>query len=176
MSTTGTEPAEIDPAAETPEEHAAEGVSELEAARREASDNWDKYLRAVAETDNVRKRSARDVENAHKFATERFATDLLPVADSLTMALDAATRSGQTELATGTEATLKLLLQAFERHGIGVVDPLGEPFDPQLHEAMTMAPAPAAEPGSVIEVVQRGYTLNGRLLRPARVVVAAEPG
>ena len=146
----------------------------LAAAEAKAAENWDRYLRAVAEADNVRKRAARDVEQARKFAVERFAGDLLAVADSLAMGLDAADGADSTRLREGTEATLKLMHQVFERFGIQSLDPHGEPFDPELHEAMTMQPAPEAEPGSVLTVIQRGYTLNGRLLRPARVIVAAE--
>jgi len=139
-----------------------------------ADENWDRYLRAAAELENVRKRAARDVENAHKFAIERFATDLLAVCDSLEMALAADDASSEA-LREGSEATLKQLSTVLQRFGVEAVDPEGEPFDPALHEAMTMQPSDSVEPGSVIAVFQKGYALNGRLLRPARVVVAAEP-
>ncbi len=155
-------------------ERGADAVA-LEEAERKASENWDKYLRAVAELENVRKRAARDTENAHKFAVERFAKDLLQVADSLAMGLDAADSTDADKLKEGTEATLKLLHQVFARFSVVELDPLGAPFDPEFHEAMTMQPSADAEPGSVLMVVQRGYTLNDRLLRPARVVVASEP-
>jgi len=137
-------------------------------------ENWDKYLRAAAELENVRKRAARDVEKAHKFALERFAADLLAVCDSLEMALAAEGTPSVESLQEGSEATLKLLGAVMQRFGIEQLDPQGEPFDPNLHEAMTMQPSEGAEPGSVITVFQKGYALNGRLLRPARVVVAAE--
>lgn len=160
----------------------ADGVDEeltieqkLVDAEAKASDNWDKYLRSVAELDNVRKRASRDVENAHKFAVEKFANDMLAVVDSLAMGLDAADSGSTDKLREGSAATLKLLLQTFERFGISELDPHGEPFDPQFHEAMTMQPSADAEPNTVLMVVQRGYLLNGRLLRPARVVVAAAP-
>ena len=136
--------------------------------------NWEKYLRAAAELENVRKRAARDVENAHKFALERFATELLAVRDSLEMGLAAGEDADVESLRRGKEATLNLLTTVMERFGVEEVDPQGEPFDPALHEAMTMQPSADVEPGSVLTVFQKGYALNGRLLRPARVVVAAE--
>ena len=147
---------------------------ELAALKAQAEENWDRYVRAAAELENVRKRAERDVANAHKFALERFAGDLLAVCDSLDMAL--ATEGDPTveSLQEGTEATLKLLISILERFGVEVLDPHGEPFDPTFHEAMTMQPSADAEPGSVLTVFQKGYALNGRLLRPARVVVAAE--
>ncbi|MEO1203111.1 MAG: nucleotide exchange factor GrpE [Pseudomonadota bacterium] len=154
---------------------AGDPVDALAEAERKASEHWDKYLRAVAELDNVRKRAQRDVEKAHKFAIERFAGDLLSVADSLSMGIEAAGDGTVDSLREGSEATLKLLNQVFERFGVEAIDPEGEPFDPERHEAMTMQPSHDVEPGSVLAVVQRGYSLNGRLLRPARVIVAAAP-
>jgi len=147
--------------------------SELQAKVQE---NWEKYLRAAAELENVRKRAARDVENAHKFALERFASELLAVRDSLEMGLATGEDADAESLRQGKEATLKLLTTVLERFGVEEVDPLGEPFDPALHEAMTMQPSDELEPGSVLTVFQKGYALNGRLLRPARVVVVAEGG
>jgi molecular chaperone GrpE len=140
-----------------------------------ADENWDKYLRAVAELDNVRKRAQRDIDNARKFALERFAGELLAVRDSLELGLTAAENADVAALREGSEATLKLLTSAMQQFGIAEIDPLGEPFDPQVHEAMTVQPSAEAEPGSVLTVFQKGYSLNGRLLRPARVVVATEP-
>ena len=160
------------------EETAGETASDsdpLAEAEAKAEENWDKYIRAAAELDNVRKRAARDVENAHKFALERFAGDLLAVCDSLEMANATEGDASVESLKEGSEATLKLLLTTLQRFGIEEVNPEGEPFDPTLHEAMTMQPSPDVEPGSVLTVFQKGYSLNGRLLRPARVVVAAEP-
>lgn len=141
----------------------------------QAQENWDKYLRAAAELDNVRKRAARDVEHARKFALERFSTELLAVRDSLEAGLTAADQADAAALQEGSEATLKLLAKVMGQFGVEELDPLGEPFDPNFHEAMTMQPSAEMEPGSVLIVVQKGYTLNGRLLRPARVVVAAAP-
>ena len=148
---------------------ATDALAELQA---KAAENWDKYLRSAAELDNVRKRAARDVENARRFALERFAGEILGVLDSLEMGIAAGTDAGAEALLDGSQATLKLLTTTMENFGISELDPLGEPFDPEYHEAMTMQPSADAEPGSVLTVYQKGYTLNGRLLRPARVVVA----
>jgi molecular chaperone GrpE len=156
---------------------AGQGASEdpLAELQAKADENWDKYLRAAAELENIRKRAERDVANAHKFALERFATDLLAVCDSLEMAQVAEKDASIESLMEGNEATLKLLGTVLRRFGIEELDPQGEPFDPNLHEAMTMQPSDTVEPGSVLNVFQKGYALNGRLLRPARVVVASEP-
>ena len=146
----------------------------LAAAQARAEENWDRYLRTSAELENVRKRAARDVENAHKYALERFGKELLAVRDTLEMGLAAADGASIESLIEGKQATLKLLTTVLQQFGIEEVDPLGEPFDPELHEAISMQPSGDAEPGSVMSVVQKGYTLNGRLLRPAMVIVAAE--
>ena len=154
---------------------APEGDAALAELKALADENWDKYVRAAAELENVRKRASRDVENAHKFALERFCSELLAVRDSLEMGLAAADKADAHSLLEGKKATLKLLTAIMERFGVVELDPQGEPFDPQEHEAMTMQPSADVEPGSVLSVFQKGYALNGRLLRPARVVVAAEP-
>ena len=159
-------------AAENDADAAADPLAELQAT---ADENWDRYLRAAAETENVRKRAARDVENARKYALENFGRDLLAVKDSLEMGIQAADKADVDALLAGKEATLKLLTTTLERFGIEELDPEGEPFDPELHEAMTMQPSEDMEPGSVLQVIQKGYSLNGRLLRPAMVVVAAQP-
>ena len=148
----------------------------LAAAQAKAEEYQDRYLRAVAESENVRKRAARDVENARRYALENFGRDLLAVKDSLEMGIQAAESADVSALLEGKEATLKLLATTLERFGITELDPAGEPFDPEFHEAMSMQPSTDAEPGSVLTVVQKGYLLNGRLLRPAMVVVAAEAG
>ena len=147
----------------------------LAAAQKKAEENWNSYLRAVAELDNVRKRHARDLDNAVKFGLEKFAADLLEVRDSLEMGLEAGEKADVRSLLAGKEATLRLLKKAFDKQGIVEINPLGEPFDPQLHEAMAMQESASAEPNSVLQVVQKGYQLNGRLLRPARVIVARAP-
>lgn len=157
---------------------ASEGVeAELAAAREKAEDNWNQYLRAVAELENTRKRAARDVEQARRFAIERFAADLLAVKDSLEMGLNAASDANDKAdaLVEGTEMTLKQLNQVFDKFGITEMDPKGEKFDPELHEAMATQPSTEAEPDTVLTVVQKGYLLNGRMLRAARVLVARKP-
>lgn len=151
----------------------AELRASLEAAEARALESRDLYMRALAELENVRKRASRDVEQAHKYAVDRFANDLVGVKDSLELGLIAA---GDVEtLKAGTDATLKLLKKAFEKAGVIELDPLGEPFNPELHEAMAMMPSAEHVPDSVTQVVQKGYQLNGRLLRPARVIVARAP-
>jgi molecular chaperone GrpE len=148
--------------------------SELATLRQESEAHRNDYLRAVAEMDNTRKRAQRDIEAAHRFGIERFAMDLLEVRDSLELGIAAgASREGD-PLLEGMQATLRQLDRAFEKAGITVVDPAGEAFDPDFHEAMTTREAPEAAPGSVLDVFQKGYLLNGRLLRPARVVIARE--
>jgi len=137
--------------------------------------NWDRYLRAAAEVENVRKRAVRDVSQARKYAIESFGRDLLAVVDSLEMGLAAADSANAESLLQGNKATLKLLMTTLERFGVVLLDPEGEPFDPELHQAISMQTSQTVEPGSVLKVIQKGYSLNGRLLRPASVVVAAEP-
>lgn len=145
----------------------------LAAAEAKALEHKDLYIRALAELENVRKRAARDIEQAHKFAVDRFANDLMAVKDSLELGVDAA---GTVDaLRAGSEATLKLLAKAFEKAGVVEIDPQGEMFNPELHEAMVSQPSAEHVPNSVMQVVQKGYQLNGRLLRPARVIVAREP-
>jgi len=163
---------EVEVEAEAPEE-VAEPEDELAAAQAKGDENWERYVRASAEVENIRKRASRDVENAHKFALERFGKDLLTVKDTLEMGL-AVEGATVESLIEGSNATLKLLGTTLERFGIVEVDPAGEPFDPELHEAISMQPSDTVEPGSVAIVVQKGYTLNGRLLRPAMVIVASE--
>jgi molecular chaperone GrpE len=141
-----------------------------------AKNHWEQYLRAVAELDNVRKRAQRDIEAANRYGLEKFAAELLPVRDSLELAVQNAGRADAKSLREGQEATLQLLSKALEKLGVTVIDPLGEPFDPARHEAMMAQDSATAEPNSVLQVVQPGYELNGRLLRPARVIVARAPG
>lgn len=157
------------------EEAEAAVLAELAALREQAAANHDRYLRAVAELDNVRKRAARDVENARRYGLERLAQALLPVIDSLEAGLASAEQASAESLLDGKKATMRLLNSALEQVGIKEVDPHGEPFDPALHEAMAMAPSEDAEPGTVVEVFQKGYSIHDRLLRAARVMVAKEP-
>lgn len=169
----GDNPEHEGPEAEAAAEGGEPDPAELQAR---ADENWEKYLRAVAEADNIRKRAARDVENARKYALERFISELLAVRDSLEMGLAAAEGADADSLLEGSQATLKQLASTMERFGVEEVDPQGEPFDPERHEAMTMQPSREVEPDTVLTVYQKGYLLNGRLLRPARVVVAAPDG
>jgi molecular chaperone GrpE len=142
----------------------------LQKAEREVADLRDAWLRARADTENVRKQSAADVGKAHKYAIERFASNLLPVADALqqSLAVDNATND---QLRAGVELTLKELLAAFSRAQIEAIDPVGEKFDPHLHQAMQMVDS-SEPPGTVVQVYQKGYLLNDRVLRPALVTVA----
>lgn len=156
-----------DPAASDPEDA-------LAAAEAKAAEHWERYLRAAAEVENVRKRAARDVEKARRFALERFARELLAVIDGLEMALASSENATVESLLEGSQATLKLLGATMERFGIEVVDPEGEPFDPDWHEAISVQESDKVEPGSVVTVIQKGYSLNGRLLRPAMVIVSAD--
>ncbi|MGH8283978.1 MAG: nucleotide exchange factor GrpE, partial [Gammaproteobacteria bacterium] len=155
---------------------ATDQVAELRAAladaQQQATQNRDGYLRVAAELDNLHKRSQRDLENAHKFALERFLQELLPVKDSLEIGIAAADTSTN-GLKQGMEMTLKLLATVFERFGISEVNPAaGEAFNPEQQDAMAMQASIEVEPGTVLQTVQKGYLLNGRLLRPARVIVA----
>ncbi|MEZ5499414.1 MAG: nucleotide exchange factor GrpE [Steroidobacteraceae bacterium] len=149
--------------------------SELAASEERARGHWEQYLRAAAELDNVRKRAQRDVEQAHKFGAERLAQELLPVKDSLDLAIANADKADVAALVAGQAATAKLLEQALQRCDVVTIDPHGEPFDASVHEAVLAQPSSDVEPNTVLSVVQRGYQLRGRLLRPARVIVAKAP-
>ena len=136
----------------------------------------DQVLRSLAEMENVKRRATRDIENAHKFAVEKLLSDLFPVVDSLEKAVETAEQTeGAQPIAEGVALSLKLFVDTLAKSGVEQIDPLGEPFDPQVHEAMTMVPNPAAEPNSVMDVMQKGYLLNGRLVRAAKVIVAKAP-
>jgi molecular chaperone GrpE len=148
----------------------------LETAEAAAGAAREQYLRSMAELENVRKRAERDVQNAHRYALERFAGELLNVRDTLELAVKSAASADARSLAEGQEATLRLLAKAFEKFDIVRIEPAGAAFDPGLHEAVLMQESAEAAPGTVLQVVQCGYQLNGRLLRPARVTVARAPG
>ena len=143
-----------------------------EAVEAELAKVKDQLLRTIAESENIRRRASRDVENAHKFAVEKLLNDLFPVLDSLEKAVETATQTtGAEAIAEGVELSLKMFVSTLEKSGVAQIDPLGEPFDPQHHEAMAMVPNPDAEPNSVMEVMQKGYLLNERLVRAAKVIV-----
>ena len=151
--------------------------AELEKAQAAAQENWQATLRATAELDNTRKRLERDVENAHKFAMERFVSELVPVIDSLEMGLAAASEEGAdlAKVREGTKLTLKMLLDTINKFGVEPVNPEGEDFNPEYHQAMSLLESDEHKANSVINVMQKGYILQGRLIRPAMVVVAKTP-
>ena len=144
---------------------------QLEEAQSKAEKHWELYLSAQAETENARRRAEKDVESAHKFGLEKFAMELLGVKDSLELGLSANDTDAE-KLKEGTALTLKMLTQVMEKFNIAVIDPVGEAFDPNLHQAMTTQPSTEYAPNTVISVMQKGYLLNDRLLRPAMVIVA----
>jgi molecular chaperone GrpE len=161
--------------AEIVEELLAEDqLSETEELQEQVSKANDQVLRVQAEMQNVRRRVERDVENAHKYALDKFTAELLPVVDNLERALSTidAADDAQKAVATGLELTLKSFFDVLGRFKIDVVDPAGQPFDADLHQAVSMVPNPDLEPNTVMDVFQKGYTLNGRLVRPAMVVVS----
>ena len=170
-------------ASEAPEENtvdeAAEDSSEarIEALEVELSQARDLALRAQADAQNARRRAEQDVEKAHKFGQDKIIADLLPVVDNLERALAAIDLEDEAmkPVIEGIELTHKSFVDSLARHKVEVINHAGEPFDPQFHQAMTMVPNPEVEPNTVMEVFQKGYTLHGRLIRPAMVVVAKAP-
>jgi len=149
----------------------------LEDARAKADEHWDQLVRTKAEVDNLRKRQTRELEIAHKFALERFAGELLPVLDSMELGLSHARDADTdlTKLIEGNKLTLKLFSDTLEKFNIVQINPEGEPFDPELHQAMSMQPREDLPPNTVVTVIQKGYSLNGRLVRPAMVIVSQAP-
>ena len=187
-------PAEADDLAQTQESEASKPVSDepsetdaetdedsdnaLAAAKSEAEKYRDMALRAEAEMQNLRRRSERDVQNAHKFGAERLIQNLLPVVDSLEKAVEASQQAETAEddpQLEGLKLCLKLFTDVLTKEGIEVVDPLGQPFDPNVHEALSMIENPDMEPNSVMAVIQKGYRLHERLVRPAMVMVSKAP-
>lgn len=150
---------------------------ELAEANARAAEQQDMMLRIKAESENVRRRASMDVEKAHKFALEKFAGDLLPVVDNLERALGFINREDEAlkGIVEGVELTLKSFLDTVAKYGVNQIDPQGQPFNPELHEAMTIQPSADVAPNTVIFVMQKGYELNGRLLRPAMVGVSKAP-
>ena len=163
--------------AATPEEAIAQLQKELEQANQKAQENWDKALRIQAEMENLKRRTQKDLDDARKYAVERFAKELITVVDSLELGLQAI--SGDSEevkkFREGTELTLKQFESAFTKANIEVVNPQGQSFNPEHHQAMAMQPSAEVAPNNVLTVFQKGYLLNGRLLRPAMVIVAKAP-
>ena len=147
---------------------------ELAEVKQKAQENWDKALRVQAEMENLKKRTQKDLEDAHKFALTNFAKEMLSVFDSLALGLQAAIGDSEEvkKFREGSELTIKQFESVFAKFNIVTIDPLGQPFNAEHHQAMAMQAVEGAEPNTVVNVFQKGYLLNGRLLRPAMVVVA----
>jgi len=164
----------IEAAAETAQPEEGELAQLLTDARSKADEHWDQLMRTRAELENLRKRSQRDLENAYKFALEKFSQDLLQVWDSLELGHQAAQDESTDvqKLREGTELTLKLLSDVMNKNGVEQIDPEGQPFNPEFHQAMAMQERDDVAPNTVVAVMQKGYLLSGRLLRPAMVMVS----
>jgi molecular chaperone GrpE len=167
-------PVDAAPEAAADEAATSDLAEQLAAAQQQAKENHEQYLRAEAEMANLRRRVEKDVENAHKFGQEKLVKEMLTVADNLerTLAAIETETAEVTPLKEGVEMTLKGLLDTFDKLNVEVIDPQGHPFDPQLHQAMSMVENPDVEPNTVIAVMQKGYTLHERLVRPAMVMVS----
>jgi len=175
---------EQQPAAEAaPAEESPSGVApaaadqlaaELAVARQKAEENWDKLVRTQAEMENLRRRTEREVQDTRKYALEKFAKELLIVVDSLELGIQAASGDSPdvAKLREGSELTLKQFKAVLEKFNVLPVEPMGEKFNPELHQAMAMEPNASVEPNTIVKVFQKGYVLNDRLLRPAMVVIA----
>ena len=166
------------PEVSAPADVAGEGLlARVQALEEQLAAAQDQSLRTAAELQNIRRRAEQDVEKAHKFALEKFANDLLPVVDSLERGLELTSAEDEAvrPVREGVELTLKLFHDTLKRFQVEAVDPHGAPFNPEHHQAMAMEESTHVEPGSVLKVFQKGYLLNGRLLRPAMVVVSKAP-
>ena len=168
-----TETAETKETSKTKSKKDTDLKSQLEEAQKSAKDNWEKLLRAQAEMENFKRRTAKDLENAHKYALDGFVKALLEVKDSLSLGLQTAHDKNATleNTAEGLEMTNKVFISTLEKFGVEQIDPVGERFDPEKHEAVTMIPMPDKDSNTVLEVIKVGFTLNGRLVRPAMVIV-----
>jgi len=176
--------ADVEAAVEAAEQHAEQEQSpeaeiamlyaELETAKQTIADQKDSVVRAAADVDNMRRRAAQDVEKAHKFALEKFANELLPVIDNLERAIEFSDKENETlkPLLEGIDMTMKSFNDAVAKFGVEIVNPQGEQFNPDFHQAMSIQPSNDVTPNTVLAVMQKGYTLNGRLLRPAMVMVS----
>ncbi len=165
-------PKQQEPVSETTSETSDE--QQLEQIQAKADEYWNELLRARAELENMRRRHSRDLESAHKHALDKFVTELLPVCDSLELGLNAAgnEEASLASVRDGMDMTLKMLIGAIAKFGLEQINPEGESFDPDLHQAMAMQPVEGQQANQVIAVMQKGYRFNGRLLRPAMVVVS----
>ena len=165
------------PATESEQQPTVEELTqELSKAQATIKDYWDQIMRLNAEIENNRKRAQRDIEHAHKYAISNFIESLLPVTDSMELGLNAteAENASLESIREGMNMTLKMFIQTLEKNGVKAVDPVGEKFNPEHHQAMTMQEDAEAEPNTVLAVMQKGYLLNDRLVRPAMVVVSKE--
>ena len=162
---------DADPETEAVEESIEQQLDQAQASIKEY---WEQILRLKAEIENNRKRSVRDVENAHKYALRNFSESLLPIMDSMEMARKAAEAENASleSIIEGTELTMSMFIQVLEKHGLQQVDPVGEKFDPEQHQAISMVEDESVESNTVIDVMQKGFMLNDRLVRPAMVVVS----
>jgi molecular chaperone GrpE len=167
---------ELDPSTSSLEHLSYPELEEkLTLVEQQAHDSWEKSVRAMAELENVRRRAEREVANAHRYGSEKLLTSLLPIMDSLEEALRLADKHGDNGMHEGLELTMKLFLDVLEKNDVRQLDPQGEAFDPQLHEAMSMQVSAEVPPNTILVVFQKGYKLNDRVIRPARVIVSKNP-
>lgn len=168
------EPTDVDSEVTAEQARIAELEAQLEAAQQASLEERERAIRAVAEMENLRRRAAQDVEKAHKFALEKFAAELLPVLDNLERAIELADKENEAlkPMIEGVELTLKSMQSGVAKFGLVALDPLNQPFDPNAHQAMSMVPSADVAPNTVIAVMQKGYELNGRVIRPAMVMIA----
>ncbi len=168
------EPTDVDSEVTAEQARIAELEAQLEAAQQASLEERERAIRAVAEMENLRRRAAQDVEKAHKFALEKFSAELLPVLDNLERAIELADKENDTlkPMIEGVELTLKSMQSGVAKFGLVALDPTNQPFDPNAHQAMSMVPSADVAPNTVIAVMQKGYELNGRVIRPAMVMVS----
>ena len=168
------EPTDVDSEVTAEQARIAELEAQLETAIQKAAEERERALRTAAEMENLRRRTELDVEKAHKFALEKFAVELLPVLDNLERAIELADKENEAlkPMIEGVELTLKSMQSGVAKFGLVALDPLNQPFDPNAHQAMSMVPSADVAPNTVIAVMQKGYDLNGRVIRPAMVMIA----
>ncbi|MGL4709632.1 MAG: nucleotide exchange factor GrpE [Aeromonas veronii] len=168
------EPTDVDSEVTAEQARIAELEAQLETAIQKAAEERERALRTAAEMENLRRRTELDVEKAHKFALEKFANELLPVLDNLERAIELADKENEAlkPMIEGVELTLKSMQSGVAKFGLMALDPINQPFDPNAHQAMSMVPSADVAPNTVIAVMQKGYDLNGRVIRPAMVMIA----
>ena len=171
------EPTDVDSEVTAEQARIAEAGGPTEAAQQASLEERERAVRAVAEMENLRRRAAQDVEKAHKFALEKFAAELLPVLDNLERAIELADKESEAlkPMIEGVELTLKSMQSSVAKFGLVALDPQNQPFDPNAHQAMSMIENAELAPNTVIAVMQKGYELNGRVIRPAMVMVSKAP-